>query len=188
MHPGAHMGEGESAGIGRIAGGLDAAFRRTRKSATTVCLESTAGSGTTLGGKLEHLAEIIAVSKFPERLGVCLDTAHLFAAGLDFRGRKYAGFVRHLDATVGLDRVRAWHLNDSKKPFASRVDRHEHVGLGTVGDGGFRPIVRDARWRGVPKILETPKGRRDDGRAWDAVNLERLRDLERGRSSVRSAP
>lgn len=173
-HPGAHMGDGETIGLKRIAASLDAAFRRTPRSATLVCLESTAGQGTGLGWRLEHLAEVISLSKHPQRLGVCLDTAHLFAAGYDFRGRRYPGFIRELDATVGLSRVKAWHLNDSKKPLGSRVDRHAHIGLGEIGDEGFRPIVRDKRWRAVPKIMETPKGQREDGREWDAVNLERL--------------
>jgi deoxyribonuclease-4 len=181
-HPGAHMGDGEAIGLKRIAASLDAAFRRTPRSAAIVCLESTAGQGTSLGWRLEHLAEIISLSKHPERLGVCLDTAHLFAAGYDFRGRRYAAFIRELEATVGMSRVKAWHLNDSKKPLGSRVDRHAHIGIGEIGDEGFRPIVRDKRWRGVPKILETPKGVCEDGREWDAVNLERLISLAAERS------
>jgi deoxyribonuclease-4 len=177
MHPGAHMGDGEAKGLVRVARSLDACFRRTPKSPTLVCLESTAGQGTSLGHRLEHLAEIIAASKHTERLAVCLDTAHLFAAGYDFRGRKYANLVRELGATVGLERVKVWHLNDSKKPLGSRVDRHEHIGLGTIGDAGFAPIVKDRRWRGVAKILETPKGLSEDGEAWDAINLKRLKGL-----------
>ena len=177
FHPGAHMGDGEAAGIERVAESLDAVAAKVPKSTTTICLESTAGAGTTLGGDLAHLGQVIARSKRPERLGVCLDTAHLFAAGYDFRGRKYAGFVKKLDGSVGLERVKVWHLNDSKKPLASHVDRHEHIGLGTIGDDGFRPIVRDKRWRDVPKILETPKGDDGDGRPWDAVNVGRLKSL-----------
>ncbi len=177
MHPGAHMGDGEAKGVARIAKSLDAAFKTLKNSQTTVCLESTAGQGTTLGHRLEHLAEIIGASDNKDRLGVCLDTAHLFAAGYDFRGRKYGVFKRELDATVGLDRVKVWHLNDSKKDLGSRVDRHDHIGLGTIGDEGFRPIVRDKLWRKIPKILETPKPKRDDGQAWDAINVERLRSL-----------
>src|SRR5690606_25625327 len=123
----------------------------------------------------------------PERLGVCLDTAHLFAAGYDFRGRRYAGFMRHLDATVGLERVQAWHLNDSKKALGSRVDRHAHIGLGEIGDDGFRPIVRDRRWRDVPKIMETPKGKDEQGREWDAVNLQRLQSLAARRTVQKRA-
>ena len=178
FHPGAHMGDGEPAGVERVAKSLDAVAKKLPKSTTTVCLESTAGQGTTLGGDLRHLGDIISQSKHPDRLGVCLDTAHLFAAGYDFRGRKYAGFLKQLDAAVGASRVKVWHLNDSKKPLGSRVDRHEHVGLGTIGDEGFRPIVKDKRWRNVPKILETPKGKDGDGRPWDTVNVERLKSLK----------
>lgn len=176
-HPGAHLGVGEDAGIARVAEALDEVHARVPAGAAVTCLESTAGQGTTLGYKLEHLAEIMEKVKAPDRLAVCLDTAHLFAAGYDFRGRKYAGFRKELDKTVGVDRVRVWHLNDSKKEFGSRVDRHEHIGRGTIGVDGFRPIVRDAAFRAVPKILETAKGKDEQGREWDAVNLEVLKGL-----------
>ncbi|HEY0007732.1 MAG TPA: deoxyribonuclease IV, partial [Tepidisphaeraceae bacterium] len=173
-HPGAHVGSGEETGLKRIASGLDRVFTALPNSATTVCLEITAGQGSSLGYKLEHLAEIMAMSKFPERLAVCLDTAHLFAAGYDFRGRKYAAFMRAIDGTVGIDRIRVWHLNDSKKPLGSRVDRHDHIGLGEIGIEGFRPIIRDKQWRNTPKILETPKPKREDGQDWDRINLDLL--------------
>ncbi len=177
FHPGAHMGDGVEVGIERIIEAVDGVLDEVGDGPTTLCLESTAGQGSSVGHKLEHLAGIIDKSRHPERLGVCLDTAHLFAAGYDFRGRKYAGFVKKLDATVGVGRVKVWHLNDSKKPLDSRVDRHEHIGLGTIGDDGFRPIMRDKRWHGLPMILETPKAKHDDGRPWDAVNVERLLSL-----------
>lgn len=176
-HPGAHVESGEEAGIKRVAKALDKIHARLPKSKTITCLESTAGQGTTLGYKLEHLAEIIAKVKHPERLGVCVDTAHLFAAGYDFRGTKYKSLCKEIEKTIGLDRVKVWHLNDSKKPLGSRVDRHEHIGLGTIGDDGFKPIVSDKRWKNIPKILETPKDTHSDGRPWDAVNLERLASL-----------
>ena len=175
-HPGAHVGAGEAAGVARVAAALDVVHDRVPKGVVT-CLESTAGQGSTLGYKLEHLAEIIAAVREPDRLGVCLDTAHLFAAGYDFRGRKYARFRRELDATVGVARVRVLHLNDSKKELGSRVDRHDHIGIGKIGVEGFKPFVRDKAFAGVPKILETPKGKHEDGREWDAVNLEVLRGL-----------
>ncbi len=179
-HPGAHMGSGEDVGLKRVAAGLDAVHKRVPQEADSpvaTCLEITAGQGTSLGYKLEHLAEIIDRVKDPERLAVCLDTAHLFAAGYDWRGRKYAGFIKQLSSTVGLSRVKVWHLNDSKKPLGSRVDRHDHIGRGTIGLDGFRPIVRDARWAKTPKILETPKDKDDNGREWDSVNLEILRGM-----------
>jgi len=177
MHPGAHMGLGEAVAIRKIAAGLDKVHRAAKGDVLT-CLEITAGQGTSIGYKLDHLAEIIAKVKSPERMAVCFDTAHLLAAGYDFRGRKYASFCRAVEQTIGLDRVKVWHLNDSKKDLGARVDRHDHIGKGFVGLDGFRPIVRDKRWRDVPKILETPKdGLAPDGRDWDAVNLETLQSL-----------
>jgi len=176
-HPGAHMGAGEKAGLSRIAGAIDDAYRRLGSVNVTTCLEITAGQGTSLGCKLEHLAELISMSHFPRRLGVCLDTAHLFAAGYDFRGRRYARFRREVDSTVGLSRIKVLHLNDSKTAFGSHVDRHEHIGQGTIGVEGFRHIVRDEQFVDVPKILETPKDKTEDGRDWDAVNLQTLHAL-----------
>jgi deoxyribonuclease-4 len=183
-HPGAHTGSGEEAGLKRVAQGLDEVHKRlplprgkNAAPAPVTCLEITAGQGTCLGHRLEHLATIIELSKDPDRLAVCLDTAHLFAAGYDFRGRKYATFVKEIEKTVGLDRIKVLHLNDSKKELGSRVDRHDHIGRGTIGLEGFKPIVRDKRWQNVPKILETPKGPDDKGREWDEVNLETLKGL-----------
>ena len=180
-HPGAHMGEGDEAGIQRVVAALDVIHDNvpdTPRGGVITCLEVTAGQGSCLGCKLEHLAEIIARVKSPNRLGVCLDTAHLFAAGYDFRGRKYAKFRKELDRTVGADLVKVIHVNDSKKPLGSRVDRHDHIGRGLIGLEGFRPFVRDKTFRNVPKILETPKdGECEDGREWDAVNLQTLRSL-----------
>jgi len=176
-HPGAHMGTGEEVGLARVAEALDMVHETVGPAEVVTCLEITAGQGSSLGYRLEHLATIIEKVKSPERLAVCLDTAHLFAAGYDFRGRRYAKFRKELDATIGLERIKVWHLNDSKKPLGSRVDRHEHIGLGTIGEEGFRPIVRDRDFRSVPKILETPKATHPNGRPWDAVNVEVLRRL-----------
>jgi deoxyribonuclease IV len=176
-HPGAHMGAGEEAGLLRVAAALNVVHDQLSAGGVLTCLEVTAGQGTGLGYKLEHLAEVIERVKAPQRVAVCLDTAHLFAAGYDWRGRKYAKFVKELERTVGLDRVKVWHLNDSKKELGSRVDRHEHIGRGTIGVEGFRPIVRDKRWRTVPKVIETEKGTDEKGRDWDAVNVEVLRGL-----------
>ncbi len=175
-HPGAHKGAGEEAGLKRVAEGLDVVHSRVKGDVIT-CLEITAGQGSSLGYKLEHLATIIELVKSPKRLGVCLDTAHLLAAGYDFRGAKYAAFMKELDKTIGVDRVKVLHLNDSKKDLGSRVDRHAHIGHGFVGLDGFRPIVRDKTWKNVPKILETAKEKDEKGRDWDAVNLETLKNL-----------
>ena len=189
MHPGAHVGQGEAVGLKRVAASLGKILRQAgTRSTTTVCLESTAGSGSNLGWHLDHLGGIIELCKAGDRLGVCLDTAHLFAAGYDFRGRRYAQFKRDCDAAFGLDRIKVWHLNDSKKDVGSRVDRHEHIGRGTIGDEGFRPIVRDRLWRETPKILETPKGKTEAGVPWDRVNVERLESLARPTAKPTARP
>ena len=188
-HPGAHMGDGDEAGIQKVVAALDVIHDQVPEAPgggaagggpVMTLLEVTAGQGSCLGCKLEHLAEIIARVKSPRRLGVCLDTAHLFAAGYDFRGaRKYAAFRKQLASTVGLKAVKVIHMNDSKKDLGSRVDRHAHIGQGFIGLEGFKPFVRDSAWKNVPKILETPKeGKAPDGREWDAVNLEALRSME----------
>ncbi len=177
-HPGAHMGAGEEAGITKIAKSLDEIHQTIAADEVTTCLEITAGQGTCLGCRLEHLAEIIEKVKAPKRLGVCLDTAHLFAAGYDFRGSKYDAFRKEVEKTIGISRVKVLHLNDSKKELGSRVDRHEHIGLGKIGVEGFRPIVRDEAFKNVPKILETPKGLDGEGRDWDLVNIGVLKSLE----------
>lgn len=176
-HPGAHMGQGEEVGLKKVAESLDRVHAAVPRDGVMTCLEITAGQGTSLGYKLEHLAEIISIVKAPERLAVCLDTAHLFAAGYDFRGGKYAKFMKEVDAAVGIDRVKVLHLNDSKKELGSRVDRHEHIGRGMIGLEGFKPIVRDKAFKKVPKILETAKEKDEQGRDWDAVNLEVLKGL-----------
>jgi deoxyribonuclease IV len=177
-HPGAHMGAGEAAGLTKIVAALDVIHAHAKDAGVVTCLEATAGQGTALGYRLEHLAEIMARVKHPKRLGVCLDTAHLFAAGYDFRGRRYAKFRKELDAILGARLVKVIHFNDSKKGLGSRVDRHDHIGRGLIGLDGFRPFVRDESFKDVPKILETPKeGTSEDGREWDAVNLEVLRSL-----------
>lgn len=176
-HPGAHMGSGEDVGLARVASALDVVHQRIAADGVLTCLEITAGQGTSLGYKLEHLAMIIEQVREPDRLAVCLDTAHLFAAGYDFRGRKYSGFLKELESTVGQKRVRVLHLNDSLKELGSRVDRHAHIGKGCIGLDGFRPFVRDKEFKNVPKILETPKDKSPDGRDWDEVNLEVLKEL-----------
>jgi deoxyribonuclease-4 len=177
-HPGAHMGAGEEAGLAKIVASLDVIHDQVPEDGVITCLEITAGQGSALGYKLEHLEEIIDRVKQPKRLGVCLDTAHLFAAGYDFRGRKYAAFRKELEKRIGLSRVKVLHFNDSKKELGSRVDRHDHIGRGTIGLEGFRPFVRDEAWAKVPKILETPKeGTDENGREWDVANLETLRAM-----------
>lgn len=177
LHPGAHMGAGEKIGLKTVARSLDEVFRATRGSHARVALETTAGQGTSLGYRFEHLAEIVELSGFPNRLAVCVDTCHLFAAGYDIRGAKeYQATMRRVDQTLGHEQVVAFHLNDSKRPLGSRVDRHEHIGKGQLGLNAFRHVLGDPRWRDLPMVLETPKS---DDLHEDVENLSVLRGLMR---------
>jgi deoxyribonuclease-4 len=158
LHPGAHMGDGEEAGLLRIVASLDSGFASLPQSNCRIALEITAGQGSSLGHKFEHLARIIERSKFPERLAICLDTAHLFEAGFDISTAK--GFwdtMRKFDRIIGRERLAAWHLNDSKTGLGSRVDRHEHIGKGKIGLEPFAEIMRSKEFNAIPKVLETPK-------------------------------
>ncbi len=178
MHPGAHVGSGEDSGLARIARGLDEAHRRTAGVALKVALETTAGQGSCLGHRFEHLGQILGAVARPERLGVCGDTCHIFAAGYPLgTPSEYDATMDSLERAVGAGRVRLWHLNDSAKPLGSRVDRHAGIGRGHLGLEPFRRIVNDPRFAGLPMILETPKGE-EDGEDLDAVNLRVLRRLE----------
>ncbi len=157
FHPGAHLGKGESFGARTVAESLDWCLTRANAPDVYACLENTAGQGTVVGSTFEEVAEIIAHSSFPDRLAVCIDTCHALAAGYDFRAKEgYDAFLRKVDETVGLSRVRAFHLNDSKGALGSRVDRHENIGRGNVGLGGFRMLVNEERFREVPGCLEYP--------------------------------
>jgi deoxyribonuclease-4 len=142
-----------------------------------VDLETTAGQGSCLGHRFEHLGHLLGRVSEPERLGVCADTCHIFAAGypLDTRG-EYDGTMAAFDRAVGLDRLRVWHLNDSLRPCGSRVDRHAAIGRGLMGLAPFRHVVNDRRCRAVPMILETPKGT-ENGEDLDAINLRVLQGL-----------
>jgi deoxyribonuclease-4 len=175
MHPGSHVGSGEEQGIRRIAAALDEIHSEHGGSCTMILLENTAGQGTNIGWRFEHLAGIIARVAQPERLGLCIDTAHLFAAGFDIGTEK--GWERtwaDLDRIVGIDSVRALHVNDSLKPLGSRVDRHEHIGLGLIPARAFVLLMNDSRLDGLPAVLETPKS---DGGFEDEQNLAVLRAL-----------
>ena len=175
LHPGAHLGAGEEAGLGQIIAGLDEVARATKSSPVRVALENTAGQGSCLGYQLEHLAAIYDRVQKPERLAVCIDTAHLFAAGHDIRtARGWDKTIRRLDALIGRKQIAAFHLNDSKTELNSRVDRHEHIGKGKIGLAAFRHIVNDARFKRTPGCLETPKS---DDLHEDVENLATLRAL-----------
>jgi len=179
MHPGSHLSSGESKGLRKIARSLDRLHRQTAGFNLIVLLETTAGQGTNLGHRFEHLAEIIDQVEQPERLGVCFDTCHALAAGYDIRSAAgYRKVMREFDRVLGLERLRVFHLNDSKKPLDSRVDRHEHIGKGQLGLEPFRLILNDRRFKKVPKVLETPKGPEMEE---DRVNLQILRDLVKSR-------
>lgn len=177
MHPGAHLDSGEDTGLARVAAALDEIHSRTSGFKVRVLLETTAGQGSTLGYRFEHLARILALVAEPERLGVCLDTCHVFAAGYALApATEYQATMRAFDRTIGLRRLCAFHVNDSRKPQGSRVDRHAHIGRGEMGLEPFRLLVNDRRFRNRPMILETPKedGDQED---MDAVNLATLRGL-----------
>jgi deoxyribonuclease IV len=187
-HPGAHTGSGEEAGLARVSQALDEVHRRTRGVSVRIDLETTAGQGTCLGHRFEHLATIIDAVSEPERLGVCADTCHLFAAGYSFATpAEYDGVMDELDRTVGFGRVRVWHLNDSLKAQGSRVDRHAGIGRGFLGLEPFRNLLNDSRFQAIPMILETPKGT-EDGEDLDALNLRALRQLERSKGRARRKP
>jgi len=180
VHPGAHTTASEEEGLALVAASIDDIHRRTPRGKARVTLEITAGQGSCLGWRLEQLAAIIGQIKQREKIGICVDTCHAFAAGYDIRDRKcYLEFWRQFEELLGLDRLKAVHLNDSKRELGSRVDRHEHIGRGQIGAEGFRNILRDKRLRHVPMYLETPKGDHD-GEPWDVINLRTLRGLARG--------
>ncbi len=174
LHPGSHGGDGVEAGIERFTRGLDRAIERGDV-AVQVLVETTAGQGTGLGSSFAELAYILENSKFPELLGVCIDTCHIFAAGYELRTMAgYQATVDALENSIGLDKIRFFHLNDSKKELGSRVDRHEHIGKGAIGLDGFRNLLNDKRFAGLPMTLETPKS---DSLAEDRENLRLLRSL-----------
>ncbi len=177
LHPGAHTGAGELPGLQRIAEGLKAALEATAAGGVRILLETTSGAGTHLGYRLEHLAWLIEHAGAGPRLGVCLDTAHLYGAGYALADRRsYRSFWAEFDALIGLERLGAMHLNDSLKERGSRGDRHAQIGEGLIGLQAFAMLVNDQRLSQVPMILETPKG--PDLRE-DVQNLALLRSLMR---------
>ena len=183
FHPGAHMGKGEAAGLRAIAASLDWCLDHADAPDVFAVLENTAGSGSVLGHRFEQIGDVRRASSHPERLGLCVDTCHTFAAGYDFRSRDgYDELMRTIDSTVGLARVRAFHLNDSKGELGSHQDRHENIGKGKLGLEGFRPLVNDARFRELPGCLEYPG---DD--AGYRKNLRTLRSLIEGYTPPKKA-
>jgi len=173
MHPGAHVGSGVEAGIDRIAAGMKKCFAKVPQNKTRVLLENTAGGGSTMGRSFEELHALLDAIDDPARTGVCLDSCHLFASGYELRTDSgYSETMKSLDSTIGARRVFCWHLNDSRGDLGSHLDRHENIGKGMIGGDGFKRILGDRRFGGIPKILETPK--EDD---MDRTNLKVLRRL-----------
>jgi deoxyribonuclease IV len=176
FHPGAHIGEGVEAGLRRIVESIDWAVGETPGIACRALLENAAGQGSTLGATFEELSWVLDHVSDRKRVGVAIDSCHLFASGVDFRtDEQYAAMIAHLDATVGLRDVLAFHLNDSKGPLGCKLDRHENIGKGELGLEGFRHIVNDPHWDSTPGYLETPIG--EDGYETYRNDLKTLRSL-----------
>jgi len=174
-HPGSHRGEGVEAGLERFVENMDRAITRSKTSTVMVLIENTAGQGTNLGSTFEEISFIISESQYADGLGVCFDTSHAFAAGYDIRTRvTYEDTLSTFDQIIGLERLKFFHINDSKRPLDSRVDRHEHIGKGEIGLAGFRLLLNDPRFRQHPMVLETPKGKELKE---DKENLRVLRSL-----------
>jgi deoxyribonuclease IV len=177
LHPGAHLGKGEEEGLRQIVSGLDEVFASTKHSRVRIALENTAGQGTCLGYRVAHLAAIFDRVRNPERLGICLDTAHFFAAGYDIRTPEgWDTAIKEVSALIGTRQILVFHLNDSKTDLKSRVDRHAHIGEGKIGKEAFRHIVNDSRFARIPGCLETPKSK---DLHEDVQNLKTLRSLLR---------
>jgi deoxyribonuclease-4 len=175
MHPGSHLADSPETGLARVIAAFDQLFGEVPQFEGQVLIETTAGQGSNLGRTFEELAAIINVSKYRHKFAVCFDTCHTFAAGYDTATPEgYADTMAQFDRLIGLERLQCFHFNDSKKGLGSRVDRHEHIGQGTLGLNPFRFILNDPRFTKIPKILETPKG---DNEEMDAVNLGILRGL-----------
>lgn len=177
FHPGSFTTSSEEEGLDAIVQSLDTILDRTETLDAIPLLENTAGQGSNLGWKFEHLAYILANLIQPERVGVCIDTCHTFAAGHPLGTPKdYEATINAMDQAFGLNKIKAIHLNDSKKEFGSRKDRHEHIGEGEMGVEPFRLLLNDKRFAKIPMYLETEKGTRD-GQDMDKMNLETLRSL-----------
>jgi len=177
-HIGSHKA-GPEVGIPRYAEAVQKILTATRDTPTPILLETCAGQGTCLGHQLEHLGQIIDLNKGHERLGVCVDTCHIFVAGYNLGSEAlYHEFWSHFDRVIGLDRLKALHLNDSKKPLGSRVDRHDHIGEGEIGPGVFECLLKDPRMKGLPAVIETP-----ESETMAKTNLDRLKSM-RGKTAT----
>lgn len=174
LHPGSYTTSTEEDGLSRIAEGIARAFSTRASSDGRLLLEHTAGQGTNLGHRFEHLEQIIAGLEGTSRVGICLDTCHLIAAGYDIiTPAGYASVFEEFDRVIGLDRLEAFHLNDSRKPLGSRLDRHEHIGNGCIGTAPFRRLLKDSRFRDLPMVLETAKAGNMPASAIEADPMDR---------------
>jgi deoxyribonuclease-4 len=188
IHPGAAGEQRTEHAIARVANCLNQVYDRNPGLQAMTLLETTAGQGTSLGRSFEQLGAILRLIEHAGRVGVCVDTCHVFAAGYDIRtAGGYAAMIKSLAEHVGIERVRCWHLNDSRGGLGSRLDRHEHIGRGRIGAAGFRNVLTDERFVGLPMILETPKEQDARGRPWDVLNLHKLRALARPVAKRREA-
>lgn len=182
VHPGSHGGRGTADGISRVTAGLCAVLDRTEPLKAKVVLETSAGQGNGIGARFEELADILVRVGNRSRTGVCFDTCHVFAAGYDLRTRAaYERTWATFCATIGMQRLKIIHVNDCKGDLGHRSDRHEHIGRGCLGTTAFRLLMRDQRLVKIPKVVETPKGKEDDG-AWDRRNVGLLRKLAGSRA------
>lgn len=187
IHPGAAGEASPESAIERVSDSLNRIFAEHPGIRAMPLLETTAGQGTTLGRSFAELGAILAGLREPRRVGVCVDTCHVFAAGYDIRSKgEYKKMMDEAQRHVGMERIRCWHLNDSRGELGSHLDRHEHIGCGRIGVDGFVNVLHDARFLHVPMILETPKETAEDGRDWDAVNVALLRRLEQPGESPRT--
>ncbi len=174
-HPGSHGGDGVNMGLKRVITSIDHVLEQTGDLDVLMLFETTSGQGTSLGGRFEELAEIIFSSKYSEKLGICVDTAHIFEAGYNIRTKDgYEKTIEELIKTIGIEKLYFFHLNDSKTDLGSRIDRHEHIGKGKIGLNGFRFLLNDPRFKDHPMVLETPKGKKLKE---DKMNLQVLRGL-----------
>lgn len=176
LHPGSHRGRGAEYGLKRAAEALNRVHGEHSDWRVVICIEHMSGQGNVLCSSLEETARLLNLVEDKKRMGVCLDTCHLFEAGYDYRTpRRYLSFMRQLDETVGAHFVKCWHINDSKSALGSRVDRHQHIGQGEIGCKGIALVLNDPQWLDHPMLLETPKEK--DPLLWDRKNLQVLREL-----------
>ncbi len=179
LHPGSHREAGEKKGLERIAQGIDRALAKAEVPETKILLETMAGAGSQLGGRLEQLRDVLALSRNPEKVGICLDTCHVLAGGYDIvSAQGYEDFFSSFQRVIGLDRLKCLHINDSKNPLGSHVDRHEQIGFGYLDLKTFERLINDPRLNGLPFILETPKGKKGE-KNWDEINIQLLKKLRK---------